>query len=74
MAKCSESLRLICSVLWGISRVFPDLHNDVGLIRVNGKIEFSDKVTPLNLPPYDFDVDTDGQGFRGVLLSFAAAV
>ena len=36
--------------------------NDIALIRVIGRIEFSAKVTPVNLPSVDFDVETDGKG------------
>ena len=58
-----------------ICREEPDLHNDIGLIRVTEKIQFSDKVTPLNLPPYDFDVESDGKGLQisySALLSFCS--
>ena len=36
-------------------------HHDIALIRVNGRIEFSDKVTPINLPSASFDIETDGE-------------
>ena len=36
-------------------------HHDIALIRVNGRIEFSDKVTPVNFPPASFDIETDGE-------------
>ena len=31
--------------------------NDIALLRVNGKMEFGDKVTPVNLPSPSLDVE-----------------
>ena len=42
-------------------RVDPFLIHDVALVRVNGTILFSDKVTPINLPSCDFEVKKDGE-------------
>ena len=43
------------------TRVFPFLIHDMALVRVNGTILFSDKVTPINLPSCDFLVKKDGE-------------
>ena len=49
-----------------------DNHHDIALIRVKDRIVFSDKVTPVNLPSADFDVEIDGeceQAFKTTLVA-----
>ena len=45
----------------GVSSLTGIKLHDIALIRVKGKIQMSDKVTPVNLPPLDFDVEKDGE-------------
>ena len=49
-----------------LCRLGRDVLNDIALVRVNGRIAFSAKVTPVNLPCVDFNVETDGEGSRAV--------
>ena len=57
LERVSESINFSSDV----SRLGGSQMHDVALIRIKGKIEMSDKVTPVNLPPVNFDVEKDGE-------------